>query len=363
MNPPTPPQISPPLPRGRRPAPWLIALTILLLLIGGFVTWKRVTYNHWRWAAIVMPERMARVPARWNLHELALRLEKTHKVHEAGTFEEAGRALGLVRVEPGGYALPAKADPRELAALFNAGPTHLKITFPEGFTAAQMVTRLASDHFAGAAELRALAYPAMGFSPLEGRLFPDTYLLAQKANGKTLAGRLQERFLQTTNGLHRPFPRVAGKPLSLYQLVVLASLVEREAGSAQEMPLVAGVLLNRLNKPMRLQVDATVQYARVLASMAGGGDGEAGHKAVLALSDLKIGSPYNTYEINGLPPTPICNPGAAALRAAANPTPSNFLFYVYSPKLKRHRFATTFEEHRHNIALAKLERAALPLTP
>ncbi len=123
-----------------------------------------------------------------------------------------------------------------------------------------------------------------------------------------------------------------------------------------ERPLIAGVLLNRLNINMRLQCDATVQYARRRAEEIGQLEAGEGHKARLLFDDLKINSLYNTYQNAGLPPGPICNPGEDSLKAAARPEASPYFFYVMSPKLGRHRFAKTFDEHKHNIALAKLEK-------
>jgi UPF0755 protein len=335
----------------------VLGLAVVAGGIGGGLWYKREMEHRWKWERIPMTEKMARVPEAWPVDRLAARMQESKKIRDAATFEEAATQVGLTKILPGGYDLPPTAGPLDLAKIFKDGPDYIKVTFPEGFTANQVAARLVRHGFNGGTELKSLAYPATGFSRLEGRLFPDTYLMPVKGNGKNIAGRMQERFLQVTNALPRPFPQVNGKPLTLSQVVVLASLVEREAASAQEMPQVAGVLLNRLRKPMRLQVDATVQYARVLAAMQGAPD--EGHKERLLYSDLEIQSPYNTYQHDGLPPAPICNPGEAALKAAARPASSDYLFYVMSPKLKRHRFAKTFGEHQHNIALARQERKAM----
>lgn len=333
----------------------LLGLVVALILggMGGFVYWRNWT---WRWEKIVMPETMARVPTAWPVEKLAARLQETEKVRDAQAFLEAAREAKLQTVEPGGYLLPKEAGPRELAQLFAGGPQLLKITFPEGWTASQMARRLDQNGFAAGEGLRPLAYPPGRISPLEGRLFPDTYYLSPQASAKEVAGQLQEQFLKVTNELPRPFPPVKGKPLSLSQVVVLASLVERETNVPDERPLIAGVLLNRLNKGMRLQCDASVQYARQRAMESGQLPQGDGHKARLLFRDLTINSPYNTYQHAGLPPGPICNPGADALKAAARPEKSPYFFYVMSPKLGRHRFAKTFEEHTRNIALARQER-------
>ncbi len=333
---------------------FIAALLTILIFIAGFFLWQREQDRKWRWAKIPMPEQLARVPEKWSAKTLAERLEDSKKIRDAPTFLEAAAQANLQEITPGGYLLPAEAGPDDLAKIFVAGPTHQKITFPEGFTAHQMSKRLKQNGFDGALPFRARAYPSGALvSPLEGHLFPDTYWLALKSTDKEIADRLKERYREVTKKLPRPFPiGYQNKQLSLEEITILASLVERETDVASERPLVAGVLLKRLRDRMRLQCDASVQYAIQRAAIA---RGEEDHQIVLR-KHYKYPSPYNTYLNYGLPPGAICNPGHKSLEAAARPTPTEYLFYVWSPKLKRHRFAKTFEEHKHNIALAKLEK-------
>lgn len=343
MTPELPPEIAP---RKRSKLP-LLLLALLILGAGGFYGWnlrrKNEALARWKRAPIVIPQRLARVPARWSAKTLAERLEKSRKVRDADTFLEAATQIGLKEVTPGAYLLPKMAAPLDLAHSFKRGPTHDKVTFPEGFTARQVVARLRKNRFEGAADLE----PSR-LAQLEGRLFPQTYWLPLHASGQKTIAQLEDKWRQTIAALPRPFPKIDGKELTPLQLTTLASLVEREAASREEMPLIAGVILARLRRPMRLQIDASIQYARALANLP--------YKNRLFHDDLKINSPFNTYSRDGLPPTPICNPGAAALRAAARPKTTKSLFYVYSPKLKRHIFAADFEGHKRNIALAKRER-------
>jgi UPF0755 protein len=341
--------------------PWLVAL--LLILGGGVyggIWWRNEKIRQWKWEAIVMPERVARVPEEWTASELAERLTKSRKVRDEDTFLEAAQQVGLQNVAPGGYVLPAKAGPRELATIFKAPPSLMKVTFPEGWTCGRIADRLAARNFAGAVELRRLAYPANSVvSPWEGRWFPDTYLLPIKGSAKQLASRLNERFREVVASLPRPFPIGAnGKRLTENEVIILASIIERETNVATERPLVAGVLINRLQRGMRLQCDATVQYARERAKAAG--LLETGHKSRLMFSDIDAveASPYNvfnTYAIKGLPPAPISNPGEAALFAAARPQASKYLYYVMSPQLGRHRFATDYAGHQRNVRLYRQE--------
>jgi UPF0755 protein len=333
---------------------FIAALLAIFVLVAGLFLWRREQDRKWRWAKIAMPERLARVPEKWSAKTLAERLEDSKKIRDAETFREAAAQANLQNVSPGGYLLPAEAGPDDLAKIFAAGPTHKKVTFPEGFTAHQMSVRLQKNGFPAALPFRARAYPSGHIvSPLEGHLFPDTYWLALKLDDKDIAARLKERYWEIAQKLPRPFPAgYQGKRLSLEEVTILASLVERETDVPGERALVAGVLLKRLRDRMRLQCDASVQYAIQRAAIA---RGEEDHQIVLR-KHYKFPSPYNTYLNYGLPPGAICNPGLKSLQAAARPKATDYLFYVWSPKLKRHRFSKTFEEHKHNIALAKLER-------
>ena len=331
----------------------IAGVVALLVFVAGIFLWKREQDRQWRWAKIAMPERLARVPEVWSAGTLAKRLLASKKIRDAATFEEAATKAGIKTVPVGGYFLPAEADPSDLSKIFARGPSHQKVTFPEGWTVAQMSTRLEKNGFTSAAQLRALAYPpGQEVSPLEGKLFPDTYWLSLKATAPQLASRLRERHDEIVTTLPKPFPAgYNAKRLSLNEVVVLASLVERETDVNGERPLIAGVLLKRLRDRMRLQCDASVQYALQRAALS---RGDETHQVPLR-RDYKFPSPYNTYLNYGLPPAPICNPGKASLLAAARPKATEFLFYVWSPKFKRHRFAKTFSEHKRNIALARLE--------
>lgn len=305
-----------------------------------------------RFGAMPMPELIARVPADWGVSTLAGRLQKTGKVRDASAFEEVATTVGLETIRKGIYALPDAASPLDLAKIFKAGPTLGRVTFPEGFTGFQMAARLKKNGFVHADEFQDLVYPAGKDSPYEGTLFPQTYDLPFQGSAKSLTARLQKQFDKTLKELPRPFPKVNGKVLTTRQIVTMASLIEREAASSEEMPVVAGVILNRLNAPMRLQIDAAILYARILEGK--------GAKKRMTYADYKFKSPYNTYLTDGLPPGPICNPGAAALKAAAKPATTNALYYVLSPKLKRHRFTNSYSQHLKNIRLAEQERAAAP---
>ena len=341
-------------------APRWRALLIWLLLIGGiggggiYYKIKADAREARRWAPIAMPDRMAVVPTDWGAETLAQKLKKSDKIRDVNAFLEAAKDDDLTKITPGGYALPEKAGPRDLAQIFKAGPTHEEVIIPPGFTGVQIANRLQKEGFAGASGLEQLIYPAQGFSPYEGMMAPGTYWMPLKADGKTLITQMQAEFAQMMKKLPQPFPKIKGRELTTNELVTIASLVERESNLKDEMPKVAGVIYNRLNKPMRLQIDASVQYARIMSDKE--------HKARLYFKDYKFQSPFNTYLYDGLPPTPICNPGPDALMAAARPATTSALFYVYSPKMKRHYFSDDFAGHKANVAKARQERAALEKT-
>lgn len=236
-----------------------------------------------------------------------------------------------------------------------------KVTFPEGFTCRRIAERLRARGFKNAPALLKLAYPRPdpnAPSPIEGRWFPDTYLLPRGASAQSLSDRLSERFSEIAAQLPSRYPKVKGKSLTRAEVITLASIVERETSAGAERATIAGVLLNRLNKRMRLECDATIQYARERAQAAGLLD--VGHKQKLSYRDIDAvkKSPFNTYEHRGLPPAPICNPGRAALEAAIRPRSSKYLFYVMSPAQGRHRFSEKYADFLRDKALYKAELKA-----
>ena len=215
------------------------------------------------------------------------------------------------------------------------------ITIPEGFTAKQIAQRLQDENIGDAAAYEAaflhdsIVVDGVRTKNLEGYLFPSTYLIPNDASPKTIEDILTAQF-------RKELPKDAARKarergLSIPQIVTLASLIEREAKADDERPLMAGVYYNRLHLGMPLEVDASIEYAL------------PEHHDVITYGDLKIDSPYNTYLHEGLPPTPIANPGAPSLQAAFNPKPSPYLYYVYKGN-GHHAFARTLAEQNANIA-------------
>lgn len=210
-----------------------------------------------------------------------------------------------------------------------------KITFPEGITVTQVIHLLNSNEY---------LVGKITSVPQEGNVFPSTYLFKYpetRQNILNLAVKTMDEFLSKEWDKRSSLCFLKDK----LECLTLASIVEKESCIDSERPLIASVYLNRITKKIRLESDPTVIYALTL--------GEPFGRKVL-LRDLKFKSPYNTYRVAGLPPTPITNPGKASIMATLHPEPTNALFFVCGSD-HRHVFADTFEEHKKNKLKIKLE--------
>ncbi len=228
-------------------------------------------------------------------------------------------------------AFPAHASLATVLDVLRRGrPVEHFVTIPEGLTAAEIEALLArTPGLTGKAPL-----------PAEGALLPQTYAFTLGTTRRAVEARAEAAMTRALRGVWQG--RDAALPLaSPEQLVTLASIVERETALAAERPLVASVFLNRLRLGMRLQSDPTVIYA----DSAGGGT--LAHP--LTRADLERPSPYNTYQVDGLPPGPIDSPGLASLEAVAHPAASRDLYFVANGS-GGHAFARTLAAHNRNVA-------------
>ena len=212
-------------------------------------------------------------------------------------------------------------------------------TLPEGLTSEQIVARLRENE---------LLTGNINEVPREGTLLPDTYHFERGTSRQQLINKMQAEAREAlVKAWAKRSPDLAIKTPS--ELVILASIVEKETGRGDERPRVAGVFLNRLSKRMKLQSDPTIVYGIV------GGKGTLG-RGILR-SEIERATPYNTYVIEGLPPGPIANPGRAALEAVANPLKTRDLFFV-ADGTGGHAFAETLDQHNRNVARwRQIERA------
>ncbi|MCJ8310211.1 MAG: endolytic transglycosylase MltG [Rhizobiaceae bacterium] len=207
------------------------------------------------------------------------------------------------------------------------------ITFPEGWTSFRIMERIAANE-----ELEGDVPPI----PPEGTLLPNTYNFQRGDTRESIVSKLKEGQKKALREIWHS--RAPDLPLrSQEELVILASIIEKETGVASERRHVASVFVNRLRKGMRLQTDPTVIYG------IWGGRGKPKDRGGLRRSELDKKTPYNTYQINGLPPGPIANPGIESLRAAANPLETDDLFFV-ADGTGGHVFAKTLKEHNANVS-------------
>ncbi|GGE13506.1 aminodeoxychorismate lyase [Marinithermofilum abyssi] len=263
-----------------------------------------------------------------------------------------GSSRGL---QAGVYEIRPDMDIDDILDMITHGKQNtIPVTIPEGFTTEQIANRLQTkginrEEFLEAVDHGQYDYAFLKEIPkgrerrhwLEGYLYPSTYNIPKNAKAEDVVNMMLGQFDQILKK-NRVMDRLESRNMTLDQLVNVASIVEREGQVKEELPKIAGVIYNRLDQDMRLQVDATVQYAL----------GE--HKNRVLYSDLEKQSPYNTYLHTGLPPGPISNPGEDALLAALEPEQHQYLYYVTKKDgSQEHYFAKTFQEHRRYIFQSK----------
>ena len=250
------------------------------------------------------------------------------------------------QLKAGEYSLqPFLSVPEIILQLIKGQPDIIKITIPEGYTIQQIAGLLAEkgvihqESFLQDVEQGCFNYPFPADLPavprrMEGYLFPDTYYLSKNISEHEIIELMLKRFFQEIESLNY-VQQARQIGLTLHEALIIASLVEKEAKVDEERPVIAGVILNRLRMGMPLQVDATVQYAL------------GNYRPKLYYKDLEVDSPYNTYKITGLPPSPIASPGSASLLAVVKPENNDYLYYVAKPD-GTHAFARTLDEHNAN---------------
>ena len=247
-------------------------------------------------------------------------------------------------LKPGAYRLSPSMPPSAIMDKLVKGDICAKwVTIPEGFTVRQIAERLAAQGLANEERFLYLASNGRSFESgfphgdnLEGYLFPDTYLIPLGVSEETIIRQMLEAFAKKAAGCVSS--QQTDMPLD--KVVILASLIEREAKVPKDRPLVSAVLRNRLRIGMRLECDATVLYAL------------GRHKSRVLNSDLDVDSPYNTYRHAGLPPGAIANPGLDCIKAALNPAKVDYLYYVARPD-GSHIFTRTLAEHQHAKEIAR----------
>ncbi len=262
-----------------------------------------------------------------------------HLMYEAGYVRsELALYLSLLYwynpsdIKASTYSFAIPLSPRALAyelTIGHFGHDLTKLTLIEG----ERATQIAARARAVLPQFDTNTFLTLAL-PVEGRLFPDTYFVPATYTAEDLFTLLTTTYTEKTAPLKA---QMAGSTLGEDEILILASIIEREANTSESMRLVSGILQERLRIGMALQVDASLEY--VLDKPLG----------ELTSEDLKMESPYNTYLTNELPPTPIGNPGLEAITAVLEPEPSEYLFYITGTDGEFY-YARTFDEHRLNIA-------------
>jgi len=279
--------------------------------------------------------------------QIGKRLEQEGIIRSALAFDyvlyETERENAL---QSGSYTVSPALSPRDLAKLFEKAPgEQIVLRIIDGWRLSEIATAvnkafpsISKEAFTQAAVVgdrkNTVLVGMDATAPLEGFLFPDTYFMRPDTTAPQIVDLLLDTFERKVGATLRSAS--AARKVTIYDIVKLASIVEREARDRNESPTIAGVYTNRLKIGMKLDADPTIQYA-------------LGEWRELSLDDLKLDSPYNTYLYPGLPPTPIANPGVAALEGAAKPADVPYFYFVAkSDGTGGHAFAVTIEEHEAN---------------
>ncbi len=358
--------------KNRWPFKWLaytlLAISLVTVLVAGSVGWwylQQINPSGDPEAAVNFT-----VDEGETVESLSVRLQNEGFVTNARVFRWYVERQGGLELTPGYYRLRPRDHMGNLMQVLSTPPeqTYTSVTFPEGFTVDRMAQRLSermprllmSDFIAAANDgsIRSEWQPE-GVTSLEGLLFPDTY---QVSNGETPAQVIQRMVALMERVGRQEDIVVKGyeQALQAYEVLIVASMVEREAKIDADRPMIARVILNRLRlpEPMPLQIDATLFYQQ---------------DQTRPFSELKaLDTPYNTYLHTGLPPTPIANPGRASIEAVLNPAPNPpeggpecqqlpeevrkaqclWLYYVLADEEGGHAFAVTLAEHEANVQKA-----------
>jgi len=319
----------------------LISIPILLVaVLAVFFLW-------WRWVNLPFNEQYTLAGQTFivkkgeSFSSVAFRLQDEGLIRSGAAFKLLGRMQDLEgKIQAGSFRLRPSQTLQEIIDFLTQGTQDIWLTFPEGWRKEEFARRLVSnlENF-NQEEFLNLA------TNHEGELFPDTYLLPREASASAVSQLLQNNFQKKFDEDLIKKANRAG--LSQKEVLILASLVEREAKHEEDRALVAGILLKRLKADWPLQVDATLQYAlaenRCLPTSV-----DCDWWVTPTATDKKIDSPYNTYLYEGLPPTPICNPGLSAIKAVIGSQDSEYWFYLSDLKGKMH-YSRTVEEHNANI--------------
>jgi UPF0755 protein len=323
----------------------VVTVVTIVLLAGGTVF--GVAKYRYETPGPLEAEKIVNIPPRLGVRDIADLLVKEGVIEHPLTFFISAEMAKLRNdLRFGEYKFPKQASLHDVINKITEGKVEEHpITLPEGLTSEQVVQRLLeADILTG--NIKEI--------PREGSMLPETYRFVRGTARDQAIQRIQQAQARAVQEVWER--RVPDLPLRTpQQLVILASIVEKETGRADERTRVAAVFVNRLKQKMRLQSDPTIIYGLV------GGKGTLGRP--ILKSEIEQPTPYNTYVIDGLPPGPIANPGRAALEAVANPARTKELYFV-ADGTGGHTFSETLDQHQRNVArLRDLEKAQRDGTP
>ncbi len=279
--------------------------------------------------------------------DIATLLHKIHLVNTPESFRMAAKIRGLDSVlQAGQYQIVAGMSNQDIVEILAKGEVHYAtFTVPEGFTINQIAEKLEAEHLGNGAAFKEAAKNYTPYAYMEtnnsdviykaeGFAYPSTYYLTKNISEKDILTMMVKEFNKRLTLTLQEDIKATG--MSVRDVINLAAMVEKEAVFKEEMPLIAGVFLQRLRIYMPIQSDTTIQY--ILGRQ----------KEEVTIADTKLSSPYNTYQNPGLPPGPIANPSIEAIEAVIHPTNTDLLYFV-ADKDGHHRFTKTYQEHLKKI--------------
>ncbi len=311
-----------------------LVIVFLVLVVGAWTGWL------WWRDSISAVDESDTIPVNFTINTgdgvkmIAANLAEDNLIRSPTGFFILVKILGIERqLQAGDFRLTRSMDARTIALELTHGILDQWITTLEGWRSEEIAARVSKD----------LDIPEQEFLKFarEGYMFPDTYLIPRDAT----AGGIVQMFVDNFNKKVTPQMREDSKKsgLTFEQVIVLASIVEREGRSAADRPVIAGILLKRLQNDWPLQADATLQYALGYQSFE-----KSWWKKALTNADKEVKSPFNTYENPGLPPHPIANPGIESIKAVIYAKESPYWYYLHDPTGGVH-YGATLEEHNANI--------------
>jgi UPF0755 protein len=229
--------------------------------------------------------------------------------------------------QAGEHLIPEKSTIFTIVDILKEKPIERWITIPEGWSVRQIINDVNNHPFLEG---------AIESMPKEGCLFPSTYYFIKGEKRQKIIDRMSKKMIDVLNKINIE---------NHYHILILASIIQKEAASNTEMPFISAVFHNRLKNNMLLQADPTIVYAL---------SPDFSLSRPLSKADLKLDSPYNMYLYKGVPPTPICCPGYHAIKAAASPAHTQDLFFVKDPHGKKHQFSKNYKDHQYHVKKLRL---------